>query len=131
MPFDTQLSRLLEKLEGIGLQSGELFDTEVRERIGQVVMSGFVRNVTGFQLPDYLGMTSDEANAAVRSALREYIDEANAEAVRVGLTQFHDRLAVFQNSSVRTKKTGSDYEEFFGHTPPEYYDINGNVLRLQ
>jgi hypothetical protein len=55
----------------------------------------------------------------------------NDEAASQGITKFHDRLAVFQNGEVKTEGSGGDYEEFFGHTPPEFYDENGVVVRTQ
>ncbi len=32
---------------------------------------------------------------------------------------FHERLAAFQDSEVRTKTMKRDYEEYFGHIEPE------------
>jgi len=131
MTLDDVLLRLLEKMEVIGQQHEELFDSEVRERMGIAIMDGFVRRQHGYQIPDDLGMASEEANHAVQSSVKDYIDGANAEAELLGITKFHDRLTAFQNGGVRTAQGRRDYEDFFGHTPPEFYAANGTVLRTQ
>jgi hypothetical protein len=74
-------------------------------------------------------MVSDVADLELRRALTEYIERSNKLADEIGLTSFHDRLAAFQNGSVRTNPLiDVGYEELFGHTPPEWYDDAGNVL---
>lgn len=131
MTLDKLLLRLLENMELIGQHNEELFDSEVRERMGNAIMNGFVRAKAGYQVPQDLGMFSDEANYAVRSAIQSYVDEASSAAASLGIVKFHDRLAAFQNREVRTEQTKSDYDEFFGHTPPEFYNEHGVVMRLQ
>lgn len=131
MNLENVLLRLLEKLESIGQHHGELYDSEVRERMGTAIMEGFVRGRNEYRIADDLGMFSEEANHAVRSSIQGYLDEANSEAATLGMTKFHDRLAAFQNDVVRTKKDKNDFDEFFGTTPPEFYNEFGVVIRLQ
>lgn len=123
------LSILLERLRLIGEEHSELYDSEVREQMGEAIMEGFIREQKGFRLPDQFGMYSDEANRRVKAAIAKYIEGANKKTSEVGLKNFHDRLAAFQNSKVQTSVPGNDYEEFFGHTSPEFYDEYGNVIR--
>ena len=127
--MEARLLTLLEKLQLIGEEHGELYDSEVREQMGVAIMEGFVRNHQHFRLPDSFGMFSNEANLKVKTAIVDYIESANKKASELGLTRFHDRLAAFQNPKIQASVPGSDYEEFFGHTPPEFYDDDGNVVR--
>jgi hypothetical protein len=128
--MDELLLDLLEGLERIADQHEELYDTEVRERMGLAIMDGFVRNKKDYEVPSDMGMSSVEANAAVHSAVTTYIDAANKRASTLGIRRFFDRLAAFQNGTVVTKsRFRRDFEEFFGHTPPEFYDENGNAIR--
>jgi hypothetical protein len=123
------LLKLLRELERIGHAHEELYDSEVREQMGNAVMAAYVRRTPGYFLPDQFGMYSKDADAEVRKSLAEYIERANALADEIGVTSFHARLAAFQNRAVRANPTVAvDYEELFGHTPPEWYDEAGNVL---
>lgn len=127
--MESLLLELLRRLERLGEHHEELYDSEAREQIGGLVMEGFVRKTPGFFMPERLGMLSDEADSELRQALSEYIEIANRLAEEVGLTSFHARLAAFQNRTVRSNPAiDVDYEELFGHTPPEWYDEDGNVL---
>ena len=123
------LLRLLTELETVGRDHEELYDSEVREAMGEVIMQGFVRSIPGYEVPKNLGMYDDAANAVVSGALACYIASANQVALEIGLTSFHSRLAAIQNRAVRVNpQTAEDYEELFGHTPPEWYDVDGNVI---
>ncbi len=127
--LEALLFDLLRRLERLGIDHEELYDSEAREQIGGIVMDGFVRRRQGFEMPERLGMVSDDADLELRQALAEYIEGSNKLADEIGLTSFHDRLAAFQNASVRTNPAiDVGYEELFGHTPPEWYDEAGNVL---
>ena len=127
--MESLLLELLRRLERLGVNHEELYDSEAREQIGGLVMEGFVRKTPGFIMPERLGMLSEEADTELRRTLSEYIDAANRLAEEIGLSSFHARLAAFQHRAVRTNPTiDVDYEELFGHTPPEWYDEAGNVL---
>ncbi|MFN3149073.1 hypothetical protein [Bremerella sp.] len=127
--MESLLLDLLRRLERLGDNHGELYDSEAREQISGLVMEGFVRKTPGFIMPERLGMLSEEADSDLRRILSEYIEAANRLADEIGLSSFHARLAAFQNRAVRTNPAiDVDYEELFGHTPPEWYDEAGNVL---
>ena len=122
------LRQLLNRLEGIGNDHEELYDTECREQMSDAVMKGFVRAASNYDLPHEFGLHSTEANRAVREALLEYVDRASAKASELGLSGFHDRLAAFQNSDVESDGEGSFYDDFFGYAAPEAFDALGNVI---
>ena len=96
------LRQLLNRLERIGNEHEELYDTECRDQMGDAVMNGFVRASSNYVLPDEFGLHSTETNLAVRQALQEFVAGATAKASEVGLGGFHDRLAAFQNPNVES-----------------------------
>jgi hypothetical protein len=126
---DELLFKLLLRIEEIGNIHEELFDSDVRQAMGDAVFYGFIRPLAGYQLPDDFGMFSASANQQVRTAISEYVDSANRRADELGLSTFHQRLAAFQNRSVRTpSERWNDFDEFFGYTNPDSYDENGTVI---
>jgi len=124
------LKHFLDRLDAIGAEHEELFDSDVRQKMRNAVMDGFVRRRTGFGVPYDLGMYSEEANAAVAMAISEFIETANQQADELKIIAFHDRLNVVQDGSVRSD-LGNDYDEFLGHSPAEYFDDVGNVIRTR
>jgi hypothetical protein len=129
--MEEHLRLLLERLASIGNQHVELYDSEVRERMGEAIMDGFVRQEPDYVVKQDFGMATVAGNLEVRSTLVDYIGAANETAKALGITRFHDRLGALQNTATRTARLKHDYESFFGHTPPEFYDENGVVTRLQ
>ncbi|MCE9545543.1 MAG: hypothetical protein K8T25_08505 [Planctomycetia bacterium] len=127
--MEALLLRLLTELQAIGRNHEELYDSEVREAMGVAIMEGFVRCISGYQIPADLGMMTENDNKSVRDALVRYINDANLRAAELCLASFHARLAAFQNRYVRVvPSSAKDYEELFGHTPPDWYDLDGNVI---
>jgi hypothetical protein len=123
------LLELLSRLEGLGESHEELYDSEVRERMGDAIMEGYVRRTPGYEVPARFGMFTEAADAEVREALAAYMKSANTLADEVGLASFHARLATFQNSEVSTSSAISVYyDDLFGHTPPDWYDEAGTIL---
>ena len=120
------LLELLIRLEAIGDRDESLFDTVVRERMGDAVFFGFIKPRLGFVLPDDYGMP-EEANRAIKAALGAYIEAARALAPAAGLDTFHKRLAAFQNAEVRTAEHKNDFDDFFGWSNPQLFDEAGNV----
>lgn len=126
-PIRECLLRLLSDLERIGDAHEELFDSEVREQAGNALMAAFVRRTNDYEIPATLGMFSDRANDVLRSAIIQFVDCAISITDAERITCFHDRLALLQDGNARTER-GNDYDEFIGHTPPHWYDSDGNVL---
>ncbi len=124
------LKKLLDLLDAIGHEHEELFDTDVRQNMSNAIMDGFVRHRLQFEIPETYGMYSEEANAAVRGAITEYIAAANNRAEELGLKRFHERLNAVQDRTVRSVN-GNDYDEFLGHSREDFFDEFGNVIRTQ
>ena len=122
------LLKLLERLDEIGNEHEELFDSDVGQNMGNAIMDGFVRHQLQYEIPHDFGMFSEEANLAVREAIAEYVSAANKKADELGIGAFHDRLNALQDDSVVTAQR-NDYEEFIGHSRSEFYDELGNVIR--
>jgi hypothetical protein len=122
------LKSLLDHLQTIGENHEELFDTDVRQNMSNAIVDGFVRHRHDYIVPDDFGMFSKEANRAVKAAIAQYIAAAIQKADEMELTGFHERLNAVQDSSVRSFG-GNDYDEFLGHSPAEFFDQDGIVIR--
>ncbi len=118
---------LMRRLEAVGDHDESLYDTVVREKMGDPIFYLFVKPKSGYVMPDDYGM-SDEDNGVIKAALQEYIAGALTLAPALGLDTFHMRLAAFQNSAVRTEQTNY-YDDFFGWSNPKLFDEAGNVIR--
>jgi hypothetical protein len=127
-PMEQILLELLIRLEAIGDRDESLFDTVVREKMGDAVSSGFIKPQSGFVLPDDYGMPEEE-NRAIKAALGAYIEGARALAPAAGLDTFHKRRAAFQNPEVRTAEQKNDFDDFFGWSDPGLFDEAGNARR--
>jgi hypothetical protein len=122
---DQILLELLMRLEAIGARDESLFDTVVREKMGDPIFYGFIKPEPGYVLPDDYGMP-DEANRLIKAALGAYIEGARPFATTLGIESFHERLAAFQNLDVRTEQK-NDYDDFFGWMNPDLFDQAGNL----
>ena len=121
------LLNLMRLLEAIGDRDESLYDTVVREKMGDPIFYLFVKPKPDYAMPDDYGM-SNEDNRAIKTALKEYIEGALALAPKLGLDTFHKRLAAFQNGEVRTEQTNY-FDDFFGWSNPELFDEAGNVIQ--
>jgi hypothetical protein len=120
------LRRLLDRLDAIAEQHGEVSDTAVRDAISDAVFDGFLRPVSAFVLPDRYPMFSDEGDLLVKRALAEFLQAANHSAAEAGLSTFHQRLSALQDVDVRSAG-GSYYDDYLGWADPEDYDASGAV----
>jgi hypothetical protein len=93
----------------------------------RAIFWGFLRPKAGYELPDEFGLYTDAPNGIVREALADYISAAVALAPTIGLMNFQQRLAAFQDCSVVTEN-GTTYDEFFGVQSPSLYDLDGKWL---
>jgi hypothetical protein len=124
------LLELLSRLEAVGDRNEFLYDSVVRQRMGDAVFFGFIKAEPGFVLPDrYSDRMSEADNQLIREAIGEYIERARALAPSAGVDTFHKRLAAFQSPDVRTAAQKQDSEDFFGWTDASLYDDSGNTLR--
>ena len=121
------LRRLLDRLDAIAEQHGEVGDTAVREAMSGAVFDGFLRPVSAFALPDRYAMFSEEGDLLVKRALAEFLPAANHRAPEAGLSTFHERLSALQDVGVRSAG-GSYYDDYLGWADPEDYDASGGVV---
>lgn len=117
---------LMWRLETVGNRDESLYDTVVREAMGDPIFYLFVKPTPGYAMPDDYGMSGDD-NRAIKAALRDYIEGALSLAPSLGLDTFHKRLAAFQNGEVCTG--ANYYDDFFGWSDPKVFDEAGNVVR--
>lgn len=117
----------MNALEIIGEVHEELYDTEVRERMGDVIFLGFIKPTASI-IPDDFGMYSEESNHRIREILIAYINTANVRAAELGLNTFHSRLAALQNDEIESEE-GQFYDDFFGWADPKLFDTEGNGIR--
>ena len=127
--MEAELRKLLERLEQIGEAHPELFDSDVRQSMSNVLVDGLARMKPDFTVPAFLGMYTPEGDEKVRTALASFLDVARPLAIEKGLTTFHQRLAAIQNSAVVTGE-GNDFDEFFGTSNPAFFNADGKVIRL-
>ena len=118
------LRRLLDRLDAIAEQHGEVGDTAVRDAISDAVFDGFLRQVSAFALPDRYAMFSEEGDLLVKRALADFLPAANHSAADAGLSTFHERLSALQDDDVRSAD-GSYFDDYLGWANPEDYDALG------
>lgn len=121
------LLNLMCQLEAVGNRDESLYDTVVREKMGDPIFYMFIKPKPDYIMPDDYGM-SEEENQVIKAAIQKYIKGALVLATALGLDTFHKRLAAFQNGKVRTEQK-NDYDDFFGWSNPELFDEAGNVIR--
>jgi hypothetical protein len=125
--MEKALRQFLARLEGIDEDHEGLGDTNIREHMGEDILRGFLRGEPRFTPSGEYGL-EPEANRLVARAIARFVEAARKAAASEGLTTFHQRLAAFQNSAVRTED-GSDYNDFFGYVDGAWFDASGNDLR--
>jgi hypothetical protein len=121
------LLELMRKLEVVGDRDESLYDSVVREKMGNPIFYLFVKPTAGYVMPDNYGVSEGE-DRLIKAALREYVEGALALAPQLGLNTFHERLAAFQQEEARTEG-GNYYDDFFGWSDPAVFDESGNVIR--
>lgn len=119
------LADLLDALGEIAQDHEELYDCQ--DELREAIHNGFLKPVVGYALPLEYGLDSEEANHRVREALERYIEAATAKAAELGL-DFHGRLDAFQNPFAPAKN--HTYDEFFGSTPPNFFNASGEWIGL-
>jgi hypothetical protein len=113
-PGSSALAGLLDALEEVADQHSEIFDTDVRERVWVVVDRCYVRRHGTFEVPSELGMFSVDGNVRLKTALDRHLRNLLSAAETDGLETEAERLAVIQNSEIRSSRQGFAFEDFFG-----------------
>ena len=112
------LKRLLDALDAIGEAHGEICDTEVRERMHEVIYAQFVQAREDAEVPTSLGMFSPEGNTAVGAALAAFLADPAVAALREDASP-QERLDAFQDHTVLSDEE-MVYDEYFGHADGLY-----------
>ena len=107
------LKQFLSALDKIYPEHDELGDTDVRERMYQVIYRSFIQPQPGYVLPEKLGMFSDEGNDLVRAALQGFLAHPEILAAAKKLKTPEDRFAAFQDDDVKTANE-TTCTEYFG-----------------
>jgi hypothetical protein len=122
---------LLQKLENIGEERDEIYDTVCRDKMGESIWHGFILPKEKYQLPDDFGLCTESRNEQVKIALQEYIIQANKIAEEKKMN-FHDRLNAFQDESVCTATSQKiEFDDFFGWANPEEFNDSGEWLGIK
>jgi hypothetical protein len=109
-----ELKSLLNQLDSIAEEHGEVTDTDVREQMYAAVHHGFIMQTPGYRVPKSYGLFEPEGDAAIQSALSNFIEAASFAAEREGLKTPQLRFDAFQDGSVLSDG-GYPYDEYFGH----------------
>ncbi len=107
------MAGFLEDLERLGEEHGELYDTDVRERLWTVVESALIEQRRGYEIPAELGMFTPEANARLAAVLRENVARLRSVFATFQLETPRQRRASFTNPALHTE-SGRTVDEFFG-----------------
>jgi len=126
--MDKLLLELLETLEEIGRSHAEIYDPLCRDAMGDAVFHLFIAPSPHYTLPAEFGLDAEEANLRVGIALRRYVESARELAAKLGLADFHARLAAFQNGAVCTACERRRFDAFFGWSDPTCFDSSGQVV---
>jgi ABC-type multidrug transport system fused ATPase/permease subunit len=105
------LEKLLNELEEIGEEHSELYDTECREQMREVIHQSFIMQNGDYVIPDSVGLFSDEGNKRVIKALSRYL--IAIESVTEDTSSLQERLAIFQDDEVYSDD-GQSMDDFFG-----------------
>jgi hypothetical protein len=115
--MDEAIRSLLDVLEAAEYAGTPLTDTDVRERLFDVVDQGFIHGVPGYEVPlsllDDCGGAENQ-KASVREALSAFLKSARQHAAAAGLNTPGRRRAAFLSCRVTSSSSATDVCEFFG-----------------
>ena len=116
-PVRALLVEFMDRLESIGEDHEELYDTDVRERMGEVIDNLLISPTGSTEIPADMGMFSAEGNRRVVDALRHYLDRAVPRAEELGLDAAARSAAVWDGDAISA--AGSSVDEFLGWRDPD------------
>jgi hypothetical protein len=122
--FQYILRELMQSLETLAMDNPEIYTSEFREKICDLIWNGFVRPTDEYKLSDDFGLSSDDANRGVKQTLQRYIQESSTTASSLSL-RFYKRLSVFQDRNVTTYPRRSRFDDFFKWRDPNGFDASG------
>ncbi len=108
------LQSLLNNLDEIHADHGEIHDTTVYELLNSVIFDGFIEPKSDFELPTHYAMFSDEADAKIHIALLAFFNHPEVISAKVKLQTAKERLDAFQDESVQASD-GTMLGDYFGY----------------
>jgi len=112
------LEVLLNRLEEIGEEHGEIYDTECREKMSEALFTAFVYNKEGYTLATNFAFYEAEGNKEVGEALRVYIDAMKPLAKE---STEEERMEMIEDYDVESEE-GQTFDDFLGEVGDvEYY----------
>lgn len=116
MDFRTCYTDFLERLDAIADTCEELTDTEVRERMREVIEYYFVWDQPiDADFPRCYAMFTETADAQVAAAVHEFVVTARRLAQAEGLAPGAARHAAIEDATIETD-AGTMYDEYLGST---------------
>jgi hypothetical protein len=109
----SSMAHLLENLEQLADDHGEVYDTDVRERMWAVVNQILIKQSAPVDVPDDLGMFTPEANQRLKQILQFNLQRLREVFEIFGLDTEQKRLASFFNQRLQTER-GHHVDDFFG-----------------
>ena len=103
---------MLNELERIGSKYPELYDTDVRESLGIIILNILNSEDSLCEIPNEYGMFSDEANLEIKKLLELSIKKL-WESNDYNLASHEERFAVFSSTEIQSE-TGQFLEDFIG-----------------
>jgi hypothetical protein len=125
LSVDELTLRLLARLEAVADRDQSVYDTAVRDALIDPIFYLFLKPTPGYELPAEYGV-SESADAQIRHAIDEFIQEAMKVSPSIGLDTFHKRLAAFQDERLTTGR--NTVEDFFGWCDPAAFDETGELI---
>ncbi|HEU5136638.1 MAG TPA: hypothetical protein VFU13_15935 [Steroidobacteraceae bacterium] len=116
MEFGRLYSAYLNRLQVIARSHDELTDTDVRERLHEVINYFFIWDKPQGRFPKKFAMMSAGADRAVAAATRAFINEALKFARKSGIEAGAARHALIEDDSVKSRN-GDAYDVYLGSSP--------------
>ena len=114
MDFDSIYTDYLNALERIAEEHDELTDTDVRERLREVINYYFVwGNPVDDGFPQKYAMFSAEGDELVAQATQSFIEQAQQAVAEVTVGNARNHL--LESADVETEE-GASFDEFIGST---------------
>jgi hypothetical protein len=108
------MAALLDDLDELAEAHPEVLDSDVRERMWEVVQASLIRQVATAQIPSELGMFTPEGNEQLHDVLAANLARLRETFAVFRLDTPAKRLASFHNPKLRSAR-GSSVEHYFGH----------------
>ena len=109
-----KLETLINTLEDIGEDHGEVYDTDCREQMNEAILNAFIFEKENYVIPNTFGLYEEEGNKAVKKALETYI---NSMLPLTKNATPEERLEMFQDEVY--SEEGESPDEFFGWVDAE------------